>query len=52
MGISKADRDDMSLWEFDTAIDGYIQANTKEEDAKALSDAEFEDISSWLDTKH
>ena len=45
MGFTPAQIDEMSVWEFDAVVNGYIEANTPEGANKVtLTDEETEDI--------
>lgn len=40
----------MSMWQFMAAVDGYIKANTSEDD-KSLTNSEIDDVWQWLQVK-
>jgi hypothetical protein len=50
MGFSPAEVDRMSVWQFMAALDGYIEANSSDED-KSLSGQEADEIWEWLQSK-
>lgn len=43
MGFTPQEIDEMSLWEFEAALNGYIEANTSEDDT-GLTQAERDEI--------
>ncbi len=51
MGMSPAEVDRLSLWQFLAAADGFARANDPDS-GKELSSAEADDIWKWLQTKH
>ncbi len=40
MGFTPAQVDEMSMWEFDAALQGYIEANSTEDTDNQLTDEE------------
>lgn len=48
MGFTPRDVDDMSMWQFFAALNGYIEANTPKQGNK-LSDAEAGDLFDWIE---
>lgn len=51
MGYSPPEVDQMSLWQFMSAVDGYVKANNPES-AKELTADEEADLWAWMETKH
>lgn len=47
MGYTPQQVNDMSLWQFMAAVDGYIAANTPENE-RGLSDKEKDELWNWL----
>ncbi|MET3602032.1 hypothetical protein [Martelella mangrovi] len=49
MGFSPQEVNAMSVWQFSAALDGYIKANSAEEnDQTKLTDGQAEEIWVWL----
>lgn len=48
MGFSPQQVDAMSIWQWQSAVNGYIEANTPREGAK-LSDAEADELFDWIE---
>jgi hypothetical protein len=40
----------MTMWQFMAAVDGYIKANTSEDD-KGLSKSEIDEVWQWMQAK-
>ncbi|MAM13021.1 MAG: hypothetical protein CML23_21735 [Rhizobiaceae bacterium] len=52
MGFSPQQVDAMSVWQFSAALDGYIKANSAEENSQTkLTDGQVEEIWTWLQEK-
>lgn len=50
MGFTPQQVNDMSMWQFMAAVDGYIKANSTDEPGK-LDGSEVDDIWEWLQGK-
>lgn len=50
VGFTPQDVRQMSIWQYQSAIDGYVAANYPEEDGK-LSTREQDEIWDWLQAK-
>lgn len=48
MGFTPQQVDDMSMWQFFAALNGYIEANTPKQ-ANKLTDAEADDLFDWIE---
>lgn len=48
MGFTPQQVDDMSMWQFFAALNGYIDANTPKQGNK-LTDAEADDLFDWIE---
>lgn len=51
IGFSPQQVNEMSMWQFMEAVDGYIKANDPDA-SKELSAAEADDLWAWMQTKH
>ena len=49
MGFTPQQVNDMSLWQFMAAVDGYIEAHTP--DDGSLTTQEVDDVWQWLEAK-
>lgn len=47
MGFTPREVGQMSVWQYMAALEGYIAANTPEDD-KGLTKAEEDDLAEWL----
>lgn len=47
MGFTPREVGQMSVWQYMAALDGYIAANSTEDD-KGLTKAEEDDLAAWL----
>lgn len=47
MGFTPQQVNEMSMWQFLAAVDGYVKANSAE-DTGGLSESEKDDIAGWL----
>ena len=48
MGFTPQQIDDMSMWQFFAALNGYIAANSPK-DGNKLTDAEADDLFDWIE---
>lgn len=51
MGLSPAQVNDLSMWQFMAACDGFAKAHDPDA-TKELSPGEADDLWEWLQTKH
>lgn len=51
IGFTPTEIDQMSVWQFMSAVDGYAKAHDPEA-AKELTADEEDDLWQWLQTKH
>ena len=47
MGFSPTEVNQMSVWQFMAAVEGYVKANTPKDNGK-LTGAEKDDLAGWL----
>lgn len=51
MGYTPQQVNDMSMWQYLAAVEGYVRANDPDA-SKELSAQEADDLWQWLQTKH
>jgi len=49
--MSPAEFKACSPWEFQAAVDGWVDANTTDEDGPSLSDTEKDELWAWMQDK-
>lgn len=50
MGFTPQQVDQMSMWQYLAAVEGYVKANSAE-DSKGLSSREADDLWEWMKAK-
>lgn len=48
MGFTPQQVNEMSMWQFNAALEGYVEANIAGDKAGKMSDGEAEEIWEWM----
>ncbi|MET3601811.1 hypothetical protein [Martelella mangrovi] len=48
MGFTPQQVNEMSMWQFNAALEGYVEANSADESAGKLSQSEADEIWEWM----
>jgi len=51
IGLTPREVDQLSMWEFMAAVEGWIKANTTEESSGTLGSKEADEIWEWMQTQ-
>ncbi len=48
MGFTPQQVNDMSMWQFNAALEGYVEANSADDGAGKLSEKEADELWEWM----